>query len=371
MEFPNLIFQFRRIIQKSSSYAEFEDLLNSLPALPTYAYFRDYIFYTNADPSDLICKIVEDSLEFNIQVENEQISSFSLTDFTTQEILTFLVVLPISSCENLFRLFTIADYDLSNKIKSIILSHLYPNGLLTFFKQDEIYFSLKKLENQLLPARSITVTESILKGKDKDPNGNTYVHTERVWKKQTIKEAFEEAFERHEWFSSIKFNIMNNRKGRNFQAKISECRINKFGEVYYSGLQKNINKNLVLVLADFVYERLAKFQNRGIRERGYIPGKPLEILFEYEKFGQVEEIRRFGKTLNEYPDSSIAVFHGNPYYHASIADFADGSSFDIWILSSNRIIIKPQLRATPQALERLISYISSEYGEGKINEYSG
>lgn len=128
---------------------------------------------------------------------------------------------------------------------------------------------------------------------------------------------------------------------------------------------------LIEPLTGFVDQRLQKFQKKGIRERNYQPSIPLEILFDYNKFDDIEEIRRFGSVLTKYPNSSIAIYHSNPYYHANLADFDDGSSFDIWILSSKRVIIKPQLKASPQAFERLISFISSEYGEGEICDYSG
>lgn len=56
-------------------------------------------------------------------------------------------------------------------------------------------------------------------------------------------------------------------------------------------------------------------------------------------------------------------------FHASIADVLDGSSFDIWVASSNRILIVPGPKASVAAFIRLISHIFSEFREGTIAEY--
>ena len=50
-------------------------------------------------------------------------------------------------------------------------------------------------------------------------------------------------------------------------------------------------------------------------------------------------------------------------------ELVDGSSFDLWILSPARVLIAPQAKASPQALERITSYIFYEFREGNIKEY--
>lgn len=56
-------------------------------------------------------------------------------------------------------------------------------------------------------------------------------------------------------------------------------------------------------------------------------------------------------------------------FHASIADVLDGSSFEIWVVSPNRVLIVPQAKSSVAAFMRLISHIFSEFGEGNIAEY--
>ncbi|MHA1280264.1 MAG: hypothetical protein ACTSQ8_24045 [Candidatus Helarchaeota archaeon] len=362
--------QFGNIISSSNSFSEFDTRIKLLPNLPSFLYFRNYVLYTSEKIEKLIHRLTSESDFIHDHSGTSEMKSLRISS-PHENTLTYVIFLPTEQSTNILRLFTIANYDLSEKIKHSFKEMLYPSGIFTFFRQEEIYKAIKKFEIEIIHNYSLIVTDAVLKGKDKDPYYDSYIHTERSWKKQTIDEAFDEAKERHEWFSSIKFSINKKIFGGTSGKKIADCRVFKNGEIYYSGFNSFIEESLINELVSFVYQRMNKFQHRGIRERNYDPGLPLEILYDFDRFNELEEVRRFGATLSSYPDSSIAVFHSNPYYHANIADFLDGSSFDIWILSSKRILIKPQLKATPQAIEKLVSYISSEFAEGDIREYSG
>ncbi len=56
-------------------------------------------------------------------------------------------------------------------------------------------------------------------------------------------------------------------------------------------------------------------------------------------------------------------------FHASIADVLDGSSFEIWVVNPDRILIVPGPKASVAGFIRLISHIFSEFGEGNVAEY--
>lgn len=59
----------------------------------------------------------------------------------------------------------------------------------------------------------------------------------------------------------------------------------------------------------------------------------------------------------------------SPNVHASIADFIDGSSFEVWVLSPKRILIVPGPKCSIPALMRFTNYIFEEFEEGEIAEY--
>ena len=66
-----------------------------------------------------------------------------------------------------------------------------------------------------------------------------------------------------------------------------------------------------------------------------------------------------------YPDLGC---HGNPYIHMSVADYTDGSSYDLWVVNPKRIVIVPQIRATEGSLSRLTNHIFEQFKEGEIIE---
>ncbi len=160
---------------------------------------------------------------------------------------------------------------------------------------------------------------------------------------------FNEALENSQWFSSLKFAIQKkNRKTGKF-SRVAMGKISKFGEISCDNYFEQIEEGFTSVLEGFASERLELYQCSGISER-IQTNTPLDIEYSTNVFDDVEEIRRFGRMMKGYPDSSIALFHGNPYYHASIADFSDGSSFDLWVLSPKRVLISPQAKSSPRSI---------------------
>jgi len=52
-----------------------------------------------------------------------------------------------------------------------------------------------------------------------------------------------------------------------------------------------------------------------------------------------------------------------------VSDGYDGSSFDVWVLSSDHFAIIPQLKASEAAVERLVHYVFDRFKEGEVKEY--
>ncbi len=268
---------------------------------------------------------------------------------------------------SVYRIVTVSGSEFWERVIRRLAKRAYPSLLPLFVKQNEMHDALSLLEKSLGGKRIVRIVDATLKSS----SGKRISGTERYWKELSIGESFEVAEERGLWFTSIKFEIRQ-RSGRTSRFKpVLSGRLYKRGEIHYEWLHEELSQYLVAPLESAVIDRLALLQKRGIKENNYRPGYPLEINYGQDIFSEVKEVRRFGKVISEYRNASKAVFHGNPYYHASVADFLDGSSFELWVLSPQRVIIVPQARSSPQALERLIAHISYEFREGKVNEYTG
>jgi hypothetical protein len=184
-----------------------------------------------------------------------------------------------------------------------------------------------------------------------------------------LGETFAELKERGFWFTSLKFKIAiaPPSKGKYYKRAIGK--VFKFGTFSCTNMYNELRSFLIEPLEQIAAERMHLLEGRGITDRNYKPGPPLEIVYDEDVFDSTAKVRQFGEMLSHYQDASIVVYHGNPYFHANIADQKDGSSFEIWVLSQHRILISPQAKSSAQALSRVISYIFDRFKEGEVSEY--
>jgi hypothetical protein len=112
------------------------------------------------------------------------------------------------------------------------------------------------------------------------------------------------------------------------------------------------------------------FVNRGALDSPSFAPRPIQIAYRTQVFEDKHQNRRLIRVLQRLPDAALSVFHPNPYLHASIVDYSDGSSYTIWITNNSSIAIVPEMRASPGSLERLCNHISEHFAEGIIEEIS-
>ncbi len=109
-------------------------------------------------------------------------------------------------------------------------------------------------------------------------------------------------------------------------------------------------------------------QGRSVSDSQTKTSKPLRILYDSRVFDDKSQNHRLIKVLSGMPNAAISVFHPNPFLHASVIDYSDGSSYTIWITDSSAISIIPGVKSTAQSLGRLCNHINEFFGEGDIRE---
>lgn len=97
--------------------------------------------------------------------------------------------------------------------------------------------------------------------------------------------------------------------------------------------------------------------------------EPIVIRFDQKIFGNAKINERCIDMLAQMPNSSISEYHVNPHIHISLVDYMDGSSYDIWVLVNDRLVIIPQIRASGASLRRLVNHIFECIREGKVEKY--
>lgn len=113
------------------------------------------------------------------------------------------------------------------------------------------------------------------------------------------------------------------------------------------------------------------YDNRARNKAERYNPKPLQIIFDFDIFREKIENKRLINVLNKISYSSCSIYHGNPYFQASYVDYRDGSSYDIWVLSDEKITIVPQMRSSPASLNRLCESIFIGFREGIIKNFEG
>lgn len=373
---PDLISRFREFVASADSVAAVEAFLSLLPPPPRHALFRQYVLFSD---QDIVRALVIHGQRYlgSVQLINAEANVLELSHTVGRDAPRrysgVVVVLP-GSRPNLYRLTTISYTPFWNNVVIRLVRAAYPVATPTFFRQHEIRDSLLYLEAKLGATRRINIREASMKSErvtdDQRRRAGEY-DSERLWTDLAVRDAFDQAKDRGLWFTSLKFEVELRTPGSDVFRSIAHARIYKRGEIQFDYLYDDISSDLLQHLEGYAANRLTLMSHRGLRERDYQPAQPLEILYSSDLFSRTAEVKRFADVIASYPHSTRAVYHGNPYYHASVADYLDGSSFDLWVLSSQRVIIIPQARATAQAIERLIGHIFTEYHEGEIGEYSG
>ena len=347
-----------------------QSYLAVMPKLSRNLYVRQFQIFHKTELFEIIKKKVSGITRIRKISNNSDFFCFEFKIGNTKNVdRGYFAIIPGSSKE-FSRITSISYSDYWNIVVRRIVKRLYPEAMPVFFRQDEIENAFLNLERSLGMNFRIRIADVTAKEERNQNNVKQRTFdTQRRWTDLPIKDVFTQAKERGQWFTGLRF-VIQQRYGNSdrFISKASG-RIHKYGEIYFDHFYSEISKNFLDILEALASKRFSILDGRGLREQNYQAVKPIEIAFEYEIFNDIEEIRRFGRVVSNYPNATKSVYHSNPYYHASIADFLDGSSFDLWVLSPQKIVILPQAKSSSQAFERIISHISSNFYEGVVDEY--
>ncbi len=335
-----------------------------------YVAIREFIIYHRKDLNSILEKHNRQFSQFELINSNFPAYNIQRTLNKEKKYKGVIAIVP-SSQENISRIISVSLIGFWEvAVRRLIKKYIYPDALPVYFKQSEISEAFLVLEKALPTGHEIFLSDVVSRQErinQEHPEQRKY-DTRRIWTDMPWRNVFGEASENNQLFTGLKFKIK--KQGKKIDTTVAAGKIYKYGEIHFDYYYDLINNTFTSLLEERVAQRLSLLQDRGIKERNYHPSVPLEIAFDFDAFENVEAIRGFGKVMAGYPNSAKAVYHGNPYYHANIADFKDGSSFEIWILAVDKIMIVPQAKSSAEAFERLIAYIFSKFHEGKVNEYT-
>jgi hypothetical protein len=181
----------------------------------------------------------------------------------------------------------------------------------------------------------------------------------------SLEEAFAWVHENDGWFQSIQFEAKDT-MGR----VCAEVLLTRSGVVRADRLFGQAFRGFLQPICKNHYENVILFSGRSRRDNARLLSKPLTIAFNAAQFAEATENAKFIQAMKKMRTASVSVLHGNPYINMSIIDYYDGSTFDVWVLSEDRLVIVPQMKGTVAAIKRLINHIFDTYAEGEIRDYA-
>jgi hypothetical protein len=116
-------------------------------------------------------------------------------------------------------------------------------------------------------------------------------------------------------------------------------------------------------------KRTKKVLEKRERTYGNYDSKPIKIEFEHEMFKEQGDNDKFVRAISKIVKSGVSVYHRNPYLHISLVDFQDGSTYDIFAVSSRSLCVVPSFRTSLDSLQRISSQMFKNFDEGLVKDW--
>ena len=366
---------FKNQIKLAKETDDITDYFSIISHFPPYVYHHFQYLYYYGDVYDYFLKMSQKN-EY-LYLLNKQIGGYKYKLISKNREVEGYFYIQRTSIENMYLIHSISYSFGWSLFKKKILENRYPKIVLLYWKQSELTKAINVLEKSQqsiykLTVKELSITErredtGIDKGKQKDRRSREY-DSIREWTSKDLSQVLDEAIERDQWFKKMKFQLFRKIKDRVSSFPSATCNISKFGYISFDNLYPIFFSVLLKELEPPFGRKIALFKDKGLKERNYKPSIPLAIEYKREIFNEKDNVEYFRDVIQKYPNSTKAFFHTNPYFHVSLADFKDGSSFNIWISNPKRILIIPQIKTSVEGLERLIAFIFDNFQEGTIKE---
>ncbi|MGH7466985.1 MAG: hypothetical protein ACRENP_03270 [Longimicrobiales bacterium] len=244
------------------------------------------------------------------------------------------------------------------------LKRIHPQPISPILKTGEIQDLLITLSTHPLVS-DMRVVQLGYRGRISSIGATRAIERDRKWTDLTISEAFEDVLTAGQWVvdASADYRYSDNKTARITIGRQANMRFVR---------QFKIPADAVLTKV----ARLASGWYHFLRDRQRAPethfrSRPFLISFRDPVLATHDQIEALATALRRIPAASFTVIHGNPYYHAVLVDYRDGSTNEVLILDESAIYVLPQGRSTVRSLRTLCSRVFADFREGVLQEVPG
>lgn len=263
---------------------------------------------------------------------------------------------------NIFLIFTLEPTEFFTRALFPFFEQHKSRFYLTFLRHEYLHQLLTDFKNKR-SFTNLTVIRASHVNRFEAGRNETMIPTVSWPPGLNLEAAFTYAQEQNAWFRSLSIEAFRNNQ------YIVEFTVHRNGVIKTNHNIRGIYENLALPICDLIDENIRLFTKRARRENPQLDVRPLAIQFSANQFKDTEENARFITAVRKMDNASVSVLHGNPYISMSVVDYSDGSTFDLWVLNSDELVIIPQLKSSVPAMKRLISCVFDNYAEGIIRDF--
>lgn len=244
------------------------------------------------------------------------------------------------------------------------IDRYYPKVSRVYYNTYRIHTFLNDISNSS-DDTIIRVLKTVVKKGINSVGSRKSIASRIDWTDISLKEAFSKLFEQNLWLKSIDFSIHSLFNNRTIETNGAISRdgmiVCKDGFSFFFNI-------FILRALEAAKKENELLRNRSRNESEKLEAKPLKIKLRKNIFKDKSVNNKFYSSMRSMKYCGLSAFHSNPYFHASLIDYKDGSTYRIWVLSEDTITIVPQMRATVASLERIINHIGESFLEGDVSE---
>ena len=245
-----------------------------------------------------------------------------------------------------------------------LLRSLYPHPVAPIYRTNQIK-ELFELVGAHGGIRAVRVKQLGHRARICSTGAKQTIERDLTWTDLSVAEAFDEALDSGHWVTDARLEYVLE------SGTSPTLSINRYGVFTLRGRASSAITSVLdraVTMAVRWYEFL---RNRQRDAESNYRSKPFTVSYNYPVAESRDQISLLRKALTGISGVSCTVLHGNPYFHASMTDFRDGSTYEVVVLNASTITVLPQGRSTVRALQRLCSQLFSEFREGELREASG
>ena len=238
--------------------------------------------------------------------------------------------------------------------------YLYPELFRIGFRTADVLRILNAVVRQP-GCGPIRIREYVARSLIDDPVASKRVDTIRRWTDESHETVFQTLAENGQWLSAFRFEM-------HASTEVA-ARVWRDGSYVCERGFRVFRAKMLQLYEKRMLDSERFYQYRDRQSSPTHSSRPVTLSYRRNVFENKRENYRLIEVVKNLPDCSVAVVHPNPYVHVSVLDYMDGSNYDIWVTTSDSVMIIPREKATGQSVQKACDHICELFEEGEVMEY--